>query len=72
MDTTLLIDVCVGIATALCFALLLYGARLCLPELGEPESSDAEQGSQDEIATGIDADAVIRPRPRVRAGTGSR
>jgi len=68
MDQALLIDVCVGIATALCVGLLLYGAWLCLPELDGSSSSDAAKGSQDETET----DAVIRPRRRVRAGTGSR
>ena len=38
MDSVLLLDLCVALATALCVGMLVYGAWLCLPELGRSEA----------------------------------
>jgi hypothetical protein len=54
MDSTLLLDICVGIATALCIALLLYGLWLCLPQIGGSKSKRSRQESESE--------AVVRER----------
>jgi hypothetical protein len=63
-----LVEVCVVLVTALCVALLLYGAWLCLPVANRKPSKE----SRDENASAA-AEAVVRePRPRVRAGAGGR
>lgn len=63
-----LLEVCVALVTALCVALMLYGAWLCLPFVTREPSRE----SQDEKASEA-AEAVVRqPRPRVRAGVGGR
>ena len=54
MDSTLLLDICVGIATALCIALLLYGVWLCLPQIGGSKSKASRRESESE--------AVVRER----------
>jgi hypothetical protein len=64
MDPALLLDICVAIATALCVALLLYGAWLCLPIVKRAPPKEERRDA-------IETEAVVRkPRPRVRAGTG--
>jgi hypothetical protein len=66
MDQALLLDVCVALATALCVALLIYGAWLCLPELNRTPSKESQEDE-------TESEAVIRqPRPRIRAGTSGR
>jgi hypothetical protein len=49
MDSVLLLDLCVALATALCVGLLVYGAWLCLPELPrrEAKGKKAEKASED-------------------------
>lgn len=65
MDSALLLDLCVAIATALCVTLLAYGIWLCLPELGA-EPSEEQKDENEKHAS----EAVVRqPRPRIRAGT---
>jgi hypothetical protein len=54
MDTALLLDICVRIATALCIALLLYGVWLCLPQIGGSKSKPSGQEGESE--------AVVRER----------
>ena len=54
MDSALLLDICVGVATALCVALLLYGVWLCLPQIGGTKSKGSRREAEGE--------AVIRER----------
>jgi hypothetical protein len=54
MDSALLLDICVGLATALCIALLLYGAWLCLPQIGGSKSKGSRREGESE--------AVVRER----------
>jgi hypothetical protein len=54
MDSTLFLEICVGFATALCVALLLYGAWLCLPPIGGTKSRRSRRESESE--------AVVRER----------
>ena len=65
MDPRLLIDICVALATALCVAVMLYGAWLCVVSSTRKPPKEAQQPTESE--------AVVRqPRPRVRAGAPSR
>ncbi len=66
-----LLEVCVALVTALCVALMFYGAWLCLPFVTREPSKESQDESAGEAAEA--AEAVVRqPRPRIRAGAGGR
>jgi hypothetical protein len=65
MDSALLLDLCVAIATALCVALLAYGIWLSLPELGAEPSEEKNDENEKHASEPL----AHQPRPRIRAGT---
>lgn len=65
MDSALLLDICVWLATTLCVALLVYGAWLCLLQIRQPDPK------RNASAQAKQSEAIVRaPRRRVRAGVG--
>lgn len=67
-----LVDVCVALISALCVALLVYGAWLCMPGVNRSVSRNSPQESVEGSASQAAETVVRQPRPRVRAGAGGR